>query len=137
MKPTQIIIATMLTMLSAGLCHASEEGLLPLSTLTAESAGIGKSGPISVIARKDNSNQWIEVTISAFGKEFSLNEDQRKQLDGEFVNGLMLSYEEGYEDLGGRTVYIIFIRGFSSGIKMRQLVSIAENGTISITDPRK
>jgi hypothetical protein len=115
--------------------HASKEDILTLSSFTIESAGIGASGPVRVTGSQDTKG-ITTIRINAFEKEFIPSEAQLSSLRDLTANGIQLSYEAGYNELGGRTIYLIFSKGFTSGKEQTQLVVLKENGQITVTDGR-
>lgn len=118
---------------TAGGAYGSEEGVLALGAFRVESPGIGASGPV-VVSGVRNAAGFERLKVEAFGREFSFTQDQLNRLRGVVVNGLHLSYETGYRALGGRTIYLQFSTGFTSGIKRRVFVVIKESGSIRIGD---
>ena len=113
---------------------ASQEGVLAIGELRITSPGIGESGPIEVTATR-GPNGFSALAIRAFGRTSTLTEAQLAALHGQFVNGVQLSYEAGYKELGGRTVYIVLSKGFTSGIQEAQRISVDERGTVTV-EPR-
>jgi len=112
---------------------ASKEGVLRLSEFRLTSPGIGQSGAV-VVSGEQNANQFVSLTVQALGRTASLSKDQLTKLRGGFVNGLQISYEGGHRELGGRTVYIVLFKGFTSGPQETQLISINEQGTVEVHD---
>lgn len=47
-------------------------------------------------------------------------------------NGVQLSYEAGYRELGGRTLYLMLSEGFTMGGVKRRLVIVTESGTVKV-----
>src|SRR4051812_14950202 len=94
---------------------ASKEGILILRKFRVESAGLGESGRVVVSGTQGNDGPE-SVRIDAFGRSYSLTPAHIRELRGLTANGIQLSYERGYPELGGRTVYILFSKGFTSGI---------------------
>ena len=113
--------------------NASKEGLLSLNAFALESPGIGHSGPVK-IAGAQSANGITLLRIEAFGKTFNIGEDQLRQLRGFNANGVQITYEAGYVDLGGRTIYIIFSRGFTTGVVLQRYVSVTETGVVTVAD---
>jgi hypothetical protein len=116
--------------------NASQEGVLVFGLFKVESRGIGESGPV-VLSGRQTPDGFESLKVLAFGKTFIFTETQLKELHGALLNGLQLSYERGYAELGGRTLYLRFSKGFTSGIVGARLVTIAESGTISIASEKK
>lgn len=114
---------------------ASQEGVLAFGAFTINSFGIGESGPIVVSGRQGQ--RGVEsLEVKAFGKVFALNAEQLRMLQGGLLNGLQLSYEGGYRELGGRTIYLWFSKGFTSGVAEAKLITIRENGVITVTQEK-
>ena len=120
-----------LALLATPLLNASVEGILALEKFTVESSGIGKSGPVTVTGTQNNLG-ITALNVLAFGKSISVSSQDLEKLKGLTANGLQISYEEGYKNTGGKTVYVSFIKGFTSGEKKRVSVSITENGVFSV-----
>lgn len=115
--------------------HASREGLLQLSLFSIESTGIGNSGPVEVSGSQDDKG-ITTIRIKAFHKEFTPTKTQMSSLRNFTSNGIQLSYEAGYKAVGGRTIYLLFSKGFTLGQIQSRLVTVNEAGGISITDGR-
>lgn len=111
---------------------ASQEGVLVWSSFSVHSSGIGQSGPADASGTYGEGGV-TELTIKAFGREFMLNQSQLRQLQGMHLNGMQLSYEEGYARLGGRTVYLVLSMGFTSGTRTAKRVTLNERGDITVT----
>ncbi len=127
------IIALVVVLLNPPAAVASQEGVLRLSTFNLSSPGIGQSGPV-VISGEQDKNQFISLTVRAFGRTASLSKDQLAKLRGGFINGLQISYEAGYRELGGRTIYIVLSEGFTSGLQETQLIIINEQGVVEVNN---
>src|SRR5262245_48047240 len=84
--------------------QGSQEGALALSSFTIQSVGIGGSGPVTISGTQD-ANMVTALNVKAFDKEFNLTTKQLQELKGLGANGIQLSYERGYKDIGGRTLY--------------------------------
>ena len=110
---------------------ASQEGLLALGEFRLASPGIGGSGPV-VVQGMQSAERFVSLTVSAFGHNTSLSAEQLAQLAGGFINGLQVSFEAGYRELDGRTVYLVLSRGFTSGLQSTQLISVNEQGTVKV-----
>jgi len=110
---------------------ASQEGVLSIGELHVTSPGIDESGPIEVTATR-TPNGFTALAVQAFGRTTKLTETQLAALHGQFVNGVQLSYEGGYKELGGRTVHIVLSKGFTSGVQESQRVSVDEQGEVKV-----
>lgn len=115
---------------------ASQEGVLAINELRVTSPGIGDSGQVVVTATK-GPNGFRALEVQAFGRITRLTESQLTKLQGQFVNGVQLSYEAGYKELGGRTVYIVLSKGFTSGLQEVQTISVNEQGTVTVDPPAR
>lgn len=111
--------------------QASQEGLLPLTTFQFQSTGNGDTGSVSVWGSVGDRG-LSELNVSAFGKHFTLNSEQLKMLRGLDVNGCQLSFEHGYKEVGGRTLYVKLTKGFTSGIDRAATVVIQEDGSVAV-----
>ena len=120
MKKCLSVALTLL--LSGAVAFASKEGPLLFSSFSIASPGVGSSGPVTVTGKTDAADHLIALTVIAFGKTFQLNKDQLMQLVGLKFNGIQLSYEAGYAQLGGRTVYIAFQGGLVASSHTSSLV---------------
>ena len=101
------------SLLTAAPAHASKEGVLTWSSFSIDSPGIGSSGPVSISGKQDSTGA-TRITIKAFGRTYELGKAHLEKLKAMLINGMQLSYEEGYKELGGRTLYIQVSRGFTS-----------------------
>jgi hypothetical protein len=112
---------------------ASQEGPLPISRFRLESDGIGQSGAIVIEGKQNDKAQIVELKVRAFGKEYAVPPEKLKVLAGLGANGIRISYESGYEELGGRTVYIQLQLGFTSHTAESALITITESGKIEVS----
>ena len=48
------------------------------------------------------------------------------------LNSLQLSYEAGYKETGGRTLYLVLSQDFTSGVVVRRFVTVKETGTVKV-----
>jgi hypothetical protein len=103
-----------------------------MSRFRLESDGIGQSGAILVEGKQNDKAQIVALTVRAFGKEYRVPPEQLKVLAGLGANGIRVSYESGYEELGGRNVYIQLQLGFTSHTADTALITITENGKIEV-----
>ena len=119
--------------LLSGRVSASKEGMLVLNAFALESLGIGESGPVKISGAQSDGGIAV-LRIEAFGKAFNLRPDQLRKLRGFNANGVQITYEGGYVDLGGRTIYIVFSRGFTSGHTDQRYVAVTESGSVTVAD---
>jgi hypothetical protein len=129
-----IVILTILLLTSFAL--ASKEGVLPISSFTIESKGIGESGPIKITGQK-HQDEITLLIVEAFGKQYKISEDNLKKIPKTPYNGVQISFEEGYRQLGGKTIYIIFQMGFTSGVRKQIQISLTENNTVKVEEVKQ
>ena len=110
---------------------ASQEGALPFSEFQIRSEGIGNSGPVVVNGIKKD-GKYSSITVSAFNKAFEIPQSVLVQIPSDFQNGIQISYIEGYRVLGGKTVYLKFMVGFTSGISEALVIAVSESGSIQV-----
>ena len=127
-RPCLAVIATSL-LLRASNTSASMELILPLSSFNIESRALGPSSPI-VVSGAQSEKGPSQLTVKAFGKIYSLDAPQLKQLEGVEINGLQLSYEGGSSAIGGRQLYLLLSRGL-----VQRRITFAERGEIRIEEP--
>ena len=112
---------------------ASEEGVLRLGTFQIASPDEGQFGPVVVSGELDT-KQFVSLKVQAFGRTVSLSEDQLAKLRGRSINGVQVSAEVGYSQIGGRTIYVVLSTGFTTGRHETQLLSVNERGTVKVND---
>ena len=132
MRRLFLIVASLCTLLRA--VSASEEGAFEFRTFHFESSD--ESGPV-VVTGAQGDHGITSLKVSAFRRSFTLTAGQLKQLRGLIVNGVQLSGEGGYKELGGRTLYLTLSTGFTSGITQAKLVSLNERGDIKVENVRR
>jgi hypothetical protein len=113
--------------------RVSQEGVLAWSGFSMESSGIGSSGPVSVSGKQDPTGVTA-LTIKAFGRTYVLDKDHLQKLKAMMMNGMQLSYEGGYKDLGGRTLYLQVSPGFTSGVVLRKVIVVKERGDVAVQE---
>ena len=81
-----------------------------------------------------------ELCVTAFRRTQCLDNDSLIALKNFHFNGIQLSYEEGYVEVGGRTVYIVLSQGFVSKRNRGVFLTVSEFKPISVRplseDPR-
>ena len=131
MRHPLTFLAVLFFALAAPCVSASREGILPLSEFSISSQGIGSSGPVKVSGTQTSSG-ISQLKVEAFGRAFVAPADTVKGLQGFFVNGMLLSYVHGYTETGGRTVYLSFFKGFTSGLTETKRVYLSESGEFKL-----
>lgn len=122
----------MLALAFATSIYASQEGSLVLSSLRLESAGIGSSGKVIVEGKQDQTNRLLTLTVTAFGKIYVVPKEKLASLADFHANGIRISYEAGYANLGGRTIYIHLQSGVASETWKEALITLVEDGKIDL-----
>jgi len=111
--------------------RADEEGQMPLTRMQFDSAGLDNSGPVHVEATQSE-HGMTQLSVSAFGKVYTLLPAQLAAFGDHTFNSIGLTYSRGYPNTGGRNVFLLLCQGFSSGIKVFSVVTIAEKGGIRV-----
>jgi hypothetical protein len=117
----------------ANVAFASKEGILPLTNFRLESAGIGSSGKIVIEGTQNDDSQLADLKVTAFGKHYVMPKSQLKGLSDLMTNGVRISYEDGYAELGGRTIYIQLQFGWHSATEKEVLITLTENGKFELS----
>jgi hypothetical protein len=111
--------------------YATSEGVLLPSTFGLASPGIGESGPVK-ISGSHNASGLSSLIVEAFGRKYVLSSAQLKLLAGHSINGVAMSYARGPSSLGGRQLYVLLSKVFTSGTAEMISVTFTEKGSISI-----
>ena len=122
----------LILLLIANSVYASAEGILPLSSFRLESAGIGSSGPVVIEGKQNERNQVVSLKVRAFGREYAVPKEQLATLVELPFNGVRISYEHGYAQLGGRTIYIQLQMGFVNTTRRQATVTLTEDGKVKV-----
>ena len=101
MKANFVILLAAILFLE--LAHASQEGVLAFSDYQITSDGIGESGPVTVNGKKGEDGKYKNISVEAFGKVIEIPKVVLSQIPSEHQNGILLSYERGYKEMGGKT----------------------------------
>jgi len=128
---TRLILA-LIVLAFATCASASKEGILPLSNFRLESDGIDGSGKVVVEGKGDKDGHVVSLKVTAFGKDYLVPKDKLGRLGGLMANGVRISYEAGYAELGGRTVYVQLQMGWTSSTRQKGVITVTENGKIEI-----
>jgi hypothetical protein len=129
----KIIPFIMIILLMTTPVFASEELVLPFSKFTIQSDGMDESGVIVVEGQKDTRGKYQKLRVKAFGKTIKITKELLDKIPASNCqNGIQLSYESGYKIFGGRTIYIMFLSGSTSGIDETFIIEVTENGEQSI-----
>lgn len=112
----------------------SKEGVLVIQNFRLQSAGIGTSGPVVVEGQRDAKGKFQKISVKAFEKSLEVDPALLAQINDQ-ANGVQISYEHGYRSVGGRTVYLVFSKGYTSDVKSKLVLSIDESGKSQIVKP--
>jgi hypothetical protein len=134
MRHSLLFVASLSVVSLATSVAASEEGAYEFRRFRFES--VDESGP-AVVTGAQGDHGITSLHITAFRKSFTLTPAQLKQLRGLIANGVQLSGEGGYKELGGRTLYLILSVGFTSGTSQAKLVSVNERGDIKVENVQR
>lgn len=130
MKRTFLLTTALLAGSTA--LHASQEAAIAFQKLHFE-ARLPDDGLVVIEATQDTQGMQRFV-VQAFGRSHQLTTAQLHDLDGRY-NSIQVSGEEGYPELGGRTLYIKLSMSFTSSTPRRiKYVVINQAGTVAVKD---
>jgi len=112
--------------------NASQEGILSFSEFKIKSNGIGDSGSVEIIGISNEKGALSSLTVNAFGEVYIFPKNILNQIPAHQRNGIQLTYEAGYRSMGGKTIYIQFHNGFTSGMQSSVLVSLDERSVFEL-----
>ena len=118
------LFSFLLVIVFAQEAFTSKEGMLGLSSFQLESKGMDNSGSIVVKGRSDQTGKIESLAVSAFGKDFAIAKEVIDLLPN--ANGIQLTYEHGWENVGGKTVYVTFLSGFTTSERSRKILVVQE-----------
>jgi hypothetical protein len=113
-------------------CYASQEGIIQANEISFHSNGIQNSGPIHVQMNSGKSGAITSFSIFAFGKPYSLTNAELSKIPKNLYNGLNVTYERGYLDLGGQTLYIVLSSRFSGATRFETIITFTETLPVQI-----
>jgi hypothetical protein len=102
-----LVLAVSICGVSEG--FASQEQYLQWNEVRIVSPEAGDAGKV-VFDAKVADGRLLEVTIEAFTKKYSVEEEDLRKLDGFPLSGLVITHEPGYAEFGGYTVHFKFRR---------------------------
>ena len=135
MRHSSFLVVAFCGLLLGASASASEQEFLPLQTFRVESAEITGFGPV-IISGTQTSQGIQTFRIEAFGRSVTLQSSDLQKLRGLSANGIQLSHEAGYPQLGGPTISILLSIGFTAGIPQGKIISLTKRGDIDIRDAR-
>ncbi|HEU5116043.1 MAG TPA: hypothetical protein VFT74_05135 [Isosphaeraceae bacterium] len=84
--------------------RASEEDIIPWSTVRVECHEVPEAGKVTLSATF-HQGRYESCEVSAFGKKYRLGVKDLARLDGFPLESLQITHEAGYPELGGHTVH--------------------------------
>lgn len=127
---TSVLFAAILASIAVA-AEASEESPVVLGSFNISSDGFGKSGPVLIMGKSDDTGVQ-ELTISAFGRTEELDKNSLRKLKGIHVNGIQISHDGGWGPEGSKLI-IHLSTGYvvSQSIDNRYIV-VGERGAIEV-----
>lgn len=132
MKITKNIIATLACISFCIACSASEEAPVIFNKFQIESRVDGV-GDVSVSGAA-GATCVHEMSVHAFGKNYSFGKDEIAKLCGFNLNGIQISMDGGWSSQGGYTLVIALYTGYSSGILKRKFITLNSKFEMEIED---
>jgi hypothetical protein len=116
----------------AGAAVAAQEGASPSAVFSIAWEGRETVGPITARGSRGPDGSLQRLTVVAFGRTTEVPAEVMAELSKLRFNGVLLSSEPGYPELGGRTAYLQFVVGFTSGVINGVIVAVDEGGSVRI-----
>jgi len=131
---TRVFVVLLIPVLFAQPAYASKEGGLLLSRVVLDSPGMDESGPVHVEMKRSDSG--IETLhVSAFGKTETVPSELLQLIkEKKWLNGIQLSWEKGYREMGGKTVYVALTEGATWGAVVVAVIGFSEDGKFRLLD---
>jgi hypothetical protein len=111
---------------------ASQEGTLPWTAFTIQTSDQDNWTNGVTITGTQSTTGVTSLKVTAFKRDFILTTAQIKQLRGFSANGLLVSFETGWKEFGGRTLYLTFQVGFGAGVQETLVIRLNEQGEVKI-----
>ena len=119
-----------------GSVFASEESFVPWGDVDITCPDISDIGIVRFRAKAE-SFRVVSVSVEAFGRQYTLSDDQIRQIEDFPLSSLSITCEGGYKELGGPAVHFKFQRIFhdaSTVFRERRLViSLHKDSDIRIS----
>jgi hypothetical protein len=124
--------AVVMPLVLARPAYASKEGGLSLYSVKLDSQGMDDSGPVHVEMKR--SDEGIEsLKVSAFGKTETAPSALLESIKQKsWLNGVQLSWERGYRDTGGKTIYLSLTEGGAWGVVVVAVIGFNEDGKFRV-----
>jgi hypothetical protein len=113
--------------------EASKEGMLLSNSFSIDSDGIDLSGPVKINGTQTDTG-ITALRVRAFNRDISLSNNELAKLRGFVFNGMQLSYAKGLLNDESKTVFIIFTKGFTSGVADSRTIELNAQGRMVIRD---
>ncbi len=137
-KRIKALVVLALSMMSlTTTSFASKEVIVSANMLTFRSNGFGRTGPISIDVEASDSGSISMVKISAFGKTEKLNIQELQKIPKSNYNGIYVTYESGYKEVGGHTLYIVLTTGLHDYKAFETMMIFTETLPIEIFEKKK
>lgn len=122
---------------SVAVAKASQEHTLPLTKFRLESVSQTDPGTVVVYGSQDQSGKFQNLQVEIMGQLVKVPASILQQIPTS-SNGVIISSEAGYKELGGRTVYITFLVTWSNArtIRERFVIAVTKDGTSSVVKSR-
>jgi hypothetical protein len=132
-----LLVASLVVLWGAGGLRASEEEFLPWCEVRIVGAERKDTGQV-IFTAKVAGEKYQDVTIEAFGKQFTLAKEDLRKLNGLPLNSLAITHEAGYESLGGHTVHfkmkVAYHDKTGSLIEERVALSVSRGKGLTISE---
>ena len=127
-----LLCAVLVPLALAQPAYASKEGGLSLYTVKLDSPGMHDSGPVHVEMKR--SDEGIEsLRVFAFGKTETAPSALLASIKQKrWLNGVQLSWERGYPEMGGKTIYLSLTEGGTAGVVVVAVIGFSEGGKFEI-----
>lgn len=126
------VLVAMVCVAIAGPVLASQEGALPVADFAITWEGGEGLGRITVRGSRNPDGSLQRVTVAAFDRTIELAAPILAELSKIRFNGVLVSGEPSYPELGGRTAYLQFVVGFTTGVASSVIVAVDESGNVRL-----
>ena len=127
-----LLVALLVPLILTTPANASKEGALSLYSVILNSPGTDKSGPVHVEMQRSDEG-FGKLIVSAFGRNGSAPSYLLQSItEKRWLNGVQLSWEQGYDLTGGRKVYVMLTEGGSWGSVVVAVIRFGEDGKFKI-----
>ena len=116
---------------------ASQEMYLPWCEVRIVSDAPDDAGQVEIVASTNSDLEWKSVEVSAFGQKYKLDPKQLTSLKGYDPSSLVISYEPGYQELGGHTVHWALSRTFlnkNENMTQKMIISVYKRKGLALRE---